>query len=225
MGRGNAKNQIFMIDFGLSKKFRDPKSHQHLPFTGGKDMIGTARYASVNASNGFEQSRRDDLEAIGYVFVYFLKGELPWMGLHADNEAEKYKKIAEVKSNTSLIQLCSGIPTEFRIFIEKVRQLQFDEEPHYAEYRAMFRNLFIQQGFVYDYNYDWSSLVSEESGVVRSTHIKAETELPAGFPQKTQATNPQSARKTERQPAPKDDKKAAHPKGSAPGWGSFGKKK
>lgn len=224
LGRGNAKNQIFMIDFGLSKKYRDPKSHQHLPFTGGKDLIGTARYASVNASLGYEQSRRDDLEAIGYVFIYFLKGELPWMGLHADTEAEKYKKIAEVKSNTSLIQLCANIPQEFRIFIEKVRALQFEEEPHYAEYRAMFRNLFLQHGFVYDYDYDWSSIVTEDSGVVRNASIKAETELPAGFPQKTQPAQP-AQQTPRREPATRPTRANTQPKGAAPGWGSFGRKK
>lgn len=93
---GNSKaNMIYLIDFGLAKRFRNPKTGQHIPWKENKNLTGTARYASLFTHLGYEQSRRDDLEGLGYVMLYFLKGELPWQGLKAKNKSEKYAKIKE----------------------------------------------------------------------------------------------------------------------------------
>lgn len=105
-----------MIDFGLAKRYRDPKTGLHIAYIDGKNLTGTARYASINTHLGIEQSRRDDLESLGYVLVYFLKGELPWQGMKAKTMKEKYEKIMEKKIATQLDILCKNFPGIYFIF-------------------------------------------------------------------------------------------------------------
>jgi serine/threonine protein kinase len=101
---------IYLIDFGLSKRYCDSKSGKHIPYLEGKQLTGTVRYASVYTQLGIEQSRRDDLESLGYILIYFLKGQLPWQGLKAKNKKEKYKKIMETKISSTPDLLCENIP-------------------------------------------------------------------------------------------------------------------
>ena len=94
--------QVHIIDFGLAKKYRDPKTHIHIPYRENKNLTGTARYASINTHLGIEQSRRDDMESLGYVMLYFLRGSLPWQGLKAVTKRQKYEKISEKKMSTPI---------------------------------------------------------------------------------------------------------------------------
>ncbi len=94
--------QVHIIDFGLAKKYRDPKSHIHIPYRENKNLTGTARYASINTHLGIEQSRRDDMESRGYVVIYFLRGSLPWQGLKAATKRQKYENISGKKMSTPI---------------------------------------------------------------------------------------------------------------------------
>lgn len=95
---------IYMIDYGLAKKYRDPKTHEHIPMRTGKNLTGTARYVSINTHLGVEPSRRDDLESLCYVWLYFLRGSLPWQG-QKGSKREKYQKIMTLKMDTSIDDL------------------------------------------------------------------------------------------------------------------------
>jgi len=164
MGLGRRANQVYMIDFGLAKKYRDPKSHIHIPYRENKNLTGTARYASINTHLGIEQSRRDDLESLGYVLMYFLRGSLPWQGLKAATKKQKYEKISEKKMATPTELLCKGFPTEFVVYFQYVRSLRFDDKPDYSYLRKLFRDLFVREGFVWDYVFDWTILKYQQQG-------------------------------------------------------------
>merc|ERR1711915_475619 len=161
MGLGKKGNLVYVIDFGLAKKFRDQRTHQHIPYREHKNLTGTARYTSINTHLGIEQSRRDDMEALGYILIYFLNGTLPWQGLRAKTKAQKYEKISEKKLSTPVEELCKGAPAEFATYQNYVRSLRFEEKPDYAYLRQLIRNLFHRQGFSYDYVFDWNTLKND----------------------------------------------------------------
>lgn len=156
MGIGKRGNQVNVIDFGLAKKFRDPKTHLHIPYRENKNLTGTARYASINTHLGVEQSRRDDLESLGYVMMYFCRGSLPWQGLKAATKKQKYDRIMEKKMTTPTEVLTRGFPNEFAIYLNYTRSLRFDDKPDYSYLRKLFRDLFVREGFHYDYVFDWT---------------------------------------------------------------------
>jgi serine/threonine protein kinase len=108
---------IYMIDFGLAKRYKNSKTGDHIPFIEGKQLTGTARYASIYTQLGIEQSRRDDLESLGYILIYFLQGELPWQGIKSKTKAEKYKKILETKIKTVPVDICKDLPGNYKQII------------------------------------------------------------------------------------------------------------
>jgi casein kinase 1 len=165
MGLGRRANQVYIIDFGLAKKYRDPSTHQHIPYRENKNLTGTARYASINTHLGIEQSRRDDLESLGYVLMYFLRGSLPWQGLKAGTKKQKYEKISEKKMSTPIEVLCKAYPSEFASYFHYCRSLRFDDKPDYAYLKRIFRDLFIREGFQFDYVFDWTILKYQQSQI------------------------------------------------------------
>ncbi|XP_030382393.1 casein kinase I [Scaptodrosophila lebanonensis] len=158
MGIGRHCNKLFLIDFGLAKKYRDPLSRLHILYREDKNLTGTARYASINAHLGIEQSRRDDMESLGYVMMYFNRGVLPWQGMKANTKQQKYEKISEKKMSTPIEVLCKGSPAEFSMYLNYCRSLRFEEQPDYMYLRQLFRILFRTLNHQYDYIYDWTML-------------------------------------------------------------------
>ncbi|KAF9790964.1 kinase-like protein [Thelephora terrestris] len=155
-GHKNA-NTIHIIDFGMAKHYRDPKTKVHIPYRERKSLSGTARYMSINTHLGREQSRRDDLESLGHVFMYFLRGGLPWQGLRAATNKQKYEKIGEKKQTTPIEELCEGFP-EFAIYMNYVRKLGFEEVPDYDFLRELFTKVLKTLGEPDDGVFDWMLL-------------------------------------------------------------------
>lgn len=156
MGLGRRGNQVNVIDFGLAKKFRDPRTHIHIPYREHKNLTGTARYASINTHLGIEQSRRDDIESLAYMLIYFCRGSLPWQGLKAQTKKQKYDRIMEKKMTTSSEVLTRGLPYELSLFLNYARSMRFDDKPDYLYLRKVLRDLFVRSGYRYDYLFDWT---------------------------------------------------------------------
>ena len=152
---------LYVIDFGTAKRYKDLTTGQHCQLVGGQEVVGTGRYSSIRTLRGYEQSRRDDLEALGYIFMYLLRGSLPWIGVTGRHTKDRNTKIAKMKSKLTPVLLCQGFPAEFTLYFESVMRLGFEEEPDYAQYRKMFRELGIKEGIPYDYDYDWEHVEDE----------------------------------------------------------------
>lgn len=160
IGRPNTPDaqKIFVVDFGMAKQYRDPVTKQHIPYRERKSLSGTARYMSINTHLGREQSRRDDLESLGHVFLYFLRGHLPWQGLRAATNKQKYEKIGEKKQVTQLSQLCESTAPQFQEYMKYVRNLGFDQTPDYEYLRELMSDALKQSGLQEDGVYDWMLL-------------------------------------------------------------------
>jgi casein kinase 1 len=148
IGQGRQGNLLHIIDFGLATMYRDRRTQQHLAYRGGRSFIGTARFASLNVHRGIEQSRRDDLESIGYSALYLLRGDLPWMRLKVrtclgSQKQHKYALIGDSKADTPLDVLCP-IP-ELREYLTYCRDLQFTERPNYAHLRRLLKVFQVSQ--------------------------------------------------------------------------------
>ena len=172
----NEKNaDLFLLDFGLAKKYRSSKTMKQYPYIKKNKLTGTARYASIHALEEMEQSRRDDLEGAGYVLMYFLRGNLPWMGIKIKSKEDRIKKILDKKKETSPEELCENFPDEFREFIEYSRNLEYTEEPKYDKFKNKFYNLVQNKlGENFDYIYDWTT----DSDLLKRRNDNTEIKIP-----------------------------------------------
>eukprot|EP01022_Parablepharisma_sp_SALTPOND_P013874 TRINITY_DN1862_c0_g1_i1.p7 TRINITY_DN1862_c0_g1~~TRINITY_DN1862_c0_g1_i1.p7 ORF type:complete len:148 (+),score=19.62 TRINITY_DN1862_c0_g1_i1:718-1161(+) len=127
-----------------------------MPYRSDRSLIGTARYASLNAHLGIEQSRRDDMESIGNMLLYFLRGCLPWQGIEAKDKFEKYRLIKKKKLETSIESLCKDYPKELTDYFNYCRNLEFEETPNYNYLRKLFKDLYIAKEFKEDMMFEWS---------------------------------------------------------------------
>ncbi|KAL3319708.1 serine/threonine protein kinase [Cichlidogyrus casuarinus] len=174
MGVGRNCNVVFLVDYGLAKKYADRGSNRHMPYRDKKTLTGTARYASINAHAGIEVSRRDDMESLAYVWIYFLKGQLPWQGTKVsllnsfipfidlellrcgNTKHQKYEQIYEKKVSTTLPVLCQGLPKEIEDYLTYCRSLRFEQCPSYEYWLRKFTDLFKRQAFKEDWVFDWT---------------------------------------------------------------------
>lgn len=143
------KNKLYCIDFGLAHKYLK-KNGEHIEFSDNKRFCGTARYASIAAHSNFEQGRKDDLEAIAYILVYLYKGKLPWQGIKKRDNKERYRLIGKKKMDTSEEELCENMPKEFCIFLKYVKNMNFNEKPHYSSLINMFTKLYQSRNYKND---------------------------------------------------------------------------
>jgi serine/threonine protein kinase len=166
MGIGSDANVAYIIDFGLSKEFRDPHTRLHIPYGKTLGLTGTAAFASINSHLGLELGRRDDLESLAYVLIYFLRGSLPWQGL----DFEGRDQIVENKQQNPTHELCKGLPQEFHTFLEYARSLSFNDKPNYDYLRRLFNDALSHAGIEGDIAFDWeesNDVANQQPGVRR----------------------------------------------------------
>ena len=181
IGKDSTAKTIYLLDFGLAKRYRDEYTHIHIPLKENRNLTGTARYASCNAHNGLEQSRRDDMESIAYVILYFFRKKLPWQGLKCKDKNEKHAKIKEIKMSMTPEKLFEGLPKEFADYLTMVKKLGFEDEPTYKNYIQMFTRLFKAKEFEMDYIYDWVTVknntnVLKDASLVQSEEMSQKNE-------------------------------------------------
>lgn len=175
MGVGRKEGEVQIIDFGLAKQYKDPNTGKHMAERTGRDLVGTARYASVNVHRGYEPSRRDDLEAVGHLVVYWLRqGKLPWQGIDARDWNDRLRKIKDLKQNTPVDDLCKGHPMEFAAYLRYCRSLAFTDKPDYANLRKALTNLMEREQLENDQIFDWTPPAPVSPGQERRASLQCE---------------------------------------------------
>ena len=170
-------NNLYIIDFGLAKMYRDPHTLIQNEMIMRKKLTGTARYASIHALQGMEQSRRDDIESVAYVLLYLVNGSLPWQGIVLKNKEDKYAKILEKKSILTDEELCKGLPKQFYHFVTYARRLEYEESPKYDYMKALFVECLNERGLGNDKVYDWNEITRANSVKIRDSKHRIEKDL------------------------------------------------
>jgi serine/threonine protein kinase len=157
MGVGKQANVVHLIDFGLSKEYRNPNTHRHTPYNKAHGLIGSPTFVSIHSHLGMELGRRDDLESLAYILIYFLRGSLPWQGLCSVQDIVQRKQ-------RSTRTLCHRLPAEFRDFLDYCHSLDFDAKPNYDRFHKLFGDLLSQEGCDNDMGFDWDATDDPVSG-------------------------------------------------------------
>ena len=155
-GRKDPKN-IYIIDFGFSKKYRSSRTGKHIKYINKYVAIGSMSFISINANRGYEQSRRDDLEALGYMLIFLANDNLPWMSIEDlnINKRMKCQKICGIKKAITVENLCKGLPEEFANYVYYTRKLEFEEDPNYDYLRGLFSSILVKNQEENDLNFFW----------------------------------------------------------------------
>ncbi|CAF0730610.1 unnamed protein product [Didymodactylos carnosus] len=151
------ENVIHIIDFGLAKEYINSVTGLHIPYKENKPLVGTTRFMSVNVHLGREYSRRDDLESLGYMIIYFLHGKLPWQNIKESMPKKRLEKLANMKRSLAIESLCEGAPNEFIKYFHHVRELEFYDTPDYNYLKQLFHTVLETKGFKNDRVFDWTT--------------------------------------------------------------------
>ncbi len=160
IGIGKDKSKIYIVDFGLSKPYI--QDNNHIEYRNNKNFTGTYRYSSIRNHRGIEQSRRDDLESVGYMLVYFYKGALPWQGLKLSDKAERNRRIYRKKRTTDITTITSGMPNAFHDYIQYCRLLRFSQNPDYEYLRGLFKSVLASGDEQNDFIFDWNIVAQQK---------------------------------------------------------------
>ena len=146
---------IYLIDFGLSKKYRSSRTGKHIKSLKIKKIDGTTNFLSLNAMRGNEQSRKDELESLGYMYIYLAKGELPWSNIKCHKIEDMITKTGIMKSKISVENLCQKLPNEFCQYMNYVKKLSFEQNPDYEYLRNLFKNILFRNKERLDNIFSW----------------------------------------------------------------------
>lgn len=141
MGSGDNKNVLYLLDYGTSAQYLDPVTKLHQAKGPSTKIVGTARYSSLNNHYGYLQSRRDDLESLGYTLLFWMLGRLPWQGINEKDFRVKWNKIRQIKKRITPEELTKGLPMQFRVYMKYVFGLRYAQAPSYSYLRGLFRQL------------------------------------------------------------------------------------
>eukprot|EP00331_Platyophrya_macrostoma_P024720 CAMPEP_0176439262 /NCGR_PEP_ID=MMETSP0127-20121128/19834_1 /TAXON_ID=938130 /ORGANISM="Platyophrya macrostoma, Strain WH" /LENGTH=389 /DNA_ID=CAMNT_0017823489 /DNA_START=30 /DNA_END=1200 /DNA_ORIENTATION=- len=192
IGSGKKQHRVYMIDFGLAKRYIG-KDGKHIPYRENKNLTGTARYASINTHLGIEQGRRDDLESLCYVLIYFLKGILPWQNMRANNKKDKYERIMEKKLSTPID------------FFARVSQASSDK-PDYAYLKTLLKDLFIKSGFELDWQYDWCIIAQEKKKDSQNAQVSGSNQIGGKKEEEKMALENEASKNSQNRPPTGEDK-------------------
>jgi len=176
LGRGVHGNDLYLIDYGLASPYID-NDGRHIPYSTTARFHGTDKYASKNNHEKIEPGRRDDMESLGYLLVYFLSGNLPWSLKHAKVK-KKYRRVAygQSKTETSIEELTEGLPRALRSYFTHVSSLYFPDKPDYCYCRDIFRAALAENHFQFDNVFDWTVLDEDSSSTTSATHVTTKSD-------------------------------------------------
>jgi len=164
IGSGAKSNTVQLIDFGLVGRWQHPRTKEHVWYRKTNGWTGTPPYLSLNAHCRVDQTRRDDLESLGYIMIHLLQGSLPWLKLRAEGLKALHRVIMYQKYSTSVESLCQDLPGEFATYLSYCRSLAFSDQPDYSYVRSLFQGLYLRSGFCADSVYDWTAaLIADAS--------------------------------------------------------------
>ena len=170
-------NTVYILDYGLTKYYKDPLYNTHIQFSDNKRLTGTMRYASINNHLGYDQSRRDDLESLGYTLIYLMKGNLPWQGIKGDTKKERQSKIMTSKMDISINNLCKELPEDMVSYMYYCRGLNFEDKPDYENLRKQFLNYVSSKKLNIGFQFDW---LKPEITIKRSSTLNPSTKFKNG---------------------------------------------